>query len=170
MAVYLRREKKWVSSRWNSLGTITNSIWVLKLNAYETMEWSSPLRMGVSSKFHFISDDMAVLETTLWNSPLGLALHWEWVSHPSFFLFHITWQSWKQRYETPHWDWPNSSFLPWDTALAVSGAPLVLAPPHNISTLGYLRGVCSPFTNINVHKMFMSMQTSDFNTKKGLLI
>jgi hypothetical protein len=46
-----------------SLGTITNSLWVLELNDYETMEWNSSLKVGVFSKFHFISNDMAVLET-----------------------------------------------------------------------------------------------------------
>jgi hypothetical protein len=71
-SVFKKREKKWVSSKWNSLGTITNSLWVLKLNAYETMEWNSPLKLGVSFKFHFISYDMALLKTTPWNSPLRL--------------------------------------------------------------------------------------------------
>jgi len=42
---------------------------VLKLNAYETIEWNSPLRVDISSKFYCISYDMATLETTLWNSP-----------------------------------------------------------------------------------------------------
>jgi len=50
-----------------------NSLWVLQLNAYETMKWNSPLKVGVSSKFYFISYDMAVLETMTWNSPLKLA-------------------------------------------------------------------------------------------------
>jgi hypothetical protein len=51
MTVYLRREKKWVLSRWNSLGMITSYLWVLKLNAYETIEWNSPLRVDASSNF-----------------------------------------------------------------------------------------------------------------------
>jgi hypothetical protein len=38
------------------------------------MELNSPLRVGVLSKFHFISHDIVVLETTLYNSPLRLAL------------------------------------------------------------------------------------------------
>jgi phage terminase large subunit GpA-like protein len=59
MVVYLRRER-----RNESLDMITNSLWVLKLNTYETIEWNSLLKMGVSSKFYFISYDMAVLKTT----------------------------------------------------------------------------------------------------------
>jgi hypothetical protein len=34
----------------------------LENNAYETIEWNSPLKVGVSSKFHFISYDMALVE------------------------------------------------------------------------------------------------------------
>jgi hypothetical protein len=34
MAVYLRRERR----NENSLGTVTNSLWVLELNAYETIK------------------------------------------------------------------------------------------------------------------------------------
>jgi hypothetical protein len=37
--VLMKREKKWVSWRWNSLGMITNSLRVLELNAYETLHW-----------------------------------------------------------------------------------------------------------------------------------
>jgi hypothetical protein len=65
--VLIKREKNWVSWGWNSLGTVTNSLWVIELNVYETMKWNFPLRMGVSSEFHFIVYDMAVLETTKWN-------------------------------------------------------------------------------------------------------
>jgi hypothetical protein len=71
--VLMKREKNWVSWRWNSLGTVTNSLWVIELNVYETMEWNFPLRVGVLSEFHFILYDMAVLETTKWNFPLRLA-------------------------------------------------------------------------------------------------
>jgi hypothetical protein len=46
----------------------------LKLNACETIEWKSPLRVGISSKFRFILYDMVVLEAMSWNSPLRLAL------------------------------------------------------------------------------------------------
>jgi hypothetical protein len=46
----------------------------MKLNTNETIEWNSPLRVGVSSKFYFISYDMVILKTTLWNSPLRLIL------------------------------------------------------------------------------------------------
>jgi hypothetical protein len=37
-----------------SLNMIINSLWVMKLNANETIEWNSSSRVGVSSKFHFI--------------------------------------------------------------------------------------------------------------------
>jgi hypothetical protein len=40
VATFLRRHEKWVSWRWNSLGTITNSLWVMKLNVYGTTEWN----------------------------------------------------------------------------------------------------------------------------------
>jgi hypothetical protein len=36
----------------------------MELNAYETPERNFALRGGVSSEFHFIVYDMAVLETT----------------------------------------------------------------------------------------------------------
>ena len=62
--VLMKREKNWVSWGWNSLGTVTNSLWVIELNVYETIEWNFPLRVKISSKFHFILYDMAVLETT----------------------------------------------------------------------------------------------------------
>ena len=77
-SVFKKREKKWVSSRWrwNSLGTINIYLWVMKLNVYETMEWNFVLRVGVSSKFHFILCHMAVLEIMPWNYPLRLALKW----------------------------------------------------------------------------------------------
>ena len=52
------------SERWISLGTITNSLQVMKLNVYETIEWNSPLRVDVSSTFHLILNDMTVLKTT----------------------------------------------------------------------------------------------------------
>jgi hypothetical protein len=38
------------------------------------MEWNSPLIVGVSFKFYFVSHDMTVLKTTPWNSLLKLAL------------------------------------------------------------------------------------------------
>jgi hypothetical protein len=72
--VLMKREKNWVSWGWNSLGTVTNSRWVIELNVYETIEWNFPLRVGLSSKFYFFLYDMAVLEITKWNSPLRLAL------------------------------------------------------------------------------------------------
>jgi len=40
---------------------ITNSLRVMKLNVYETID---PLRVSVSSMFHFILNDMTVLKTT----------------------------------------------------------------------------------------------------------
>jgi len=42
--------------------------------------------------------------------PSNETLHWEWVFYPSFILFHVTWQSCKQRHETLHRDWPYGSF------------------------------------------------------------
>jgi hypothetical protein len=51
------REKKQVSSRWNSVDTITNLLWVIKLNVYKTIDWTFTLRICVSSKFHFILYD-----------------------------------------------------------------------------------------------------------------
>ena len=60
MTVYLKKEKKYVSSRWNYLDMITNSLWAL-----EFMKLYNGL-----FKFHFISHDMADLEkryeTTHW--------------------------------------------------------------------------------------------------------
>jgi hypothetical protein len=51
-----------------------SSLWVMKLNAYETLKWNFALSVGVSSEFYFIVYDMAVLETTTWNYPLRLPL------------------------------------------------------------------------------------------------
>ena len=48
------KREEWGSWGWNSLGTITNSPWVMKLNVYETIKWNFPLRVRVSSKFYFI--------------------------------------------------------------------------------------------------------------------
>jgi len=48
-----------------SLGMIINSLWVLKLNIYETMESNSLLRMSVLFNFYFISHGIATLETIL---------------------------------------------------------------------------------------------------------
>jgi hypothetical protein len=72
-SVLMKKKKKWVSWEWNSHGTITYSLRVLELNVYETMEHNFALRVGVSSKFHFIPYDMVILETMQWNSPLRLA-------------------------------------------------------------------------------------------------
>jgi hypothetical protein len=52
----------------------TNSLWVIELDVYETIEWNFALRVGVSSKFYFILYDMAAFETKQWKSPLRLAL------------------------------------------------------------------------------------------------
>jgi hypothetical protein len=71
--VLMKREKNWVSWEWNSLGTITNSLWVIELNVYKTMEWNFSLRVSVSFKFHFILYDMVALKRIKWNSPLRLA-------------------------------------------------------------------------------------------------
>lgn len=70
--IFTRRENNWVSSGWNSCGTITNSVWIMKLNVYETLEWNYTSRMNVPSEFHLIIYDMAVLKTMLWNSLLRL--------------------------------------------------------------------------------------------------
>jgi len=45
--------------RWNSLVTNTNSLflWVIKLNAYNTVEWNSSLKVGVLFMFHCILCD-----------------------------------------------------------------------------------------------------------------
>jgi hypothetical protein len=48
------------------------------------MEWNFPLKVGVSSEFHFILYDIAVLETTKWNSPLRLALGSVWLEELKF--------------------------------------------------------------------------------------
>ena len=71
MAVYLRRERR---NKFQLSEDDSNSLWVMELNTYETLEWNFVLREGVSSKFLFILYDMVVLETTLWNNPLILAL------------------------------------------------------------------------------------------------
>jgi hypothetical protein len=47
-------EEREVSWGWNSLDTINNSIWVIKLNVYQTIEWNYILRVGVLFMFHFI--------------------------------------------------------------------------------------------------------------------
>jgi hypothetical protein len=60
MAVYSIRERR----NEFHLGKITNSLRVMKLNAYETLKWNFELRVGVSSKFDFILRDRAILETT----------------------------------------------------------------------------------------------------------
>jgi hypothetical protein len=60
---------KKIEKKWDSLDRITNSLWIMKLNAYETIEWNFVLRESVSSKFHFI---LYVLKITPWNYPLRL--------------------------------------------------------------------------------------------------
>jgi hypothetical protein len=74
----MKKEKKWVVRRWNSLCTITSSLWVLEFNVYETMKWNFALRAGVSSKFYFVLYDMTALKTTQWNSP------WHWPIKPAW--------------------------------------------------------------------------------------
>jgi len=100
-SIFKKREKKWVSSRWNSLGTITNSLWVLELNSYETMKWNSPLIMGVSFKFHFISYDVAVLETRPWHSPRQSQWRVSWCC---FQDCHVMWNEIKLGWNT-HSQW-----------------------------------------------------------------
>ena len=71
----MRREIKWVSSRWNHVCTVTNTWWILELNrmrAYEIANIKQYI-MGVS----FIHGFICVL---------------------------VMWHSWKQQNETTHWD------------------------------------------------------------------
>ena len=63
----MRREMKWVSSRWNHVCTVTNSWWVLKLNvmiAYEIANMKNALWSEFHPWFHLCFGDMALLETT----------------------------------------------------------------------------------------------------------
>lgn len=49
--------------RWDSPVSVSSSRWVIKLNAYETIEWNYVLRVVVSSMFRCILSDMTFLET-----------------------------------------------------------------------------------------------------------
>lgn len=62
---FKKRDKKWISP----LGMITDSIWAMKLNVWNYIEWSYALRMNVS--FHFTW--CGSLENMAMNSPLRMA-------------------------------------------------------------------------------------------------
>jgi hypothetical protein len=74
MAVYLRREKKWVS-----FGTITNSLWIIKLNVYETLEWNFTLREVFHLNF--------ILLYMTWHSwkQRNETINWDWPYAPNSF-------------------------------------------------------------------------------------
>jgi hypothetical protein len=70
-----KEREKWVSCMGMKLfDTIINSLWVMKLNVYETIEGNSTLIGSVLFMFHFILHGMTVMEITPWNSQLRLAL------------------------------------------------------------------------------------------------
>jgi hypothetical protein len=63
--------QRFSKEREESLSTIIKFVWVIKLIFYETTKWNYTLRMNVSPMFYFIlHDDVAVLESMPWNSPL----------------------------------------------------------------------------------------------------
>jgi len=95
----MRRENKWVWWEWNSLSIITNSIWVIELNVYETIEWETMHWEWDVIPSCFIS----------FHVMCQLCIESGMLFHLCLISFYVMWQSWKQRHETFRLKWPASS-------------------------------------------------------------